>query len=379
MTTKSSLGIYVHIPYCERKCLYCDFLSFPGYPRREEYLEALKREIRLAGEKYAEGRYADSIFIGGGTPSILSPEEAEGILCETAESFDIREDAEITMEVNPASLSLEKARGYLEAGVNRLSIGVQSFDEGVLKTLGRLHDSAEAAAAFYAAREAGFRNINLDLMFAVPGQSHEAWMSSLREAAYELKPEHISFYSLQIEEGTPFYGMFLRGELKETGEAEDRRMYHDAIKLLGNSAYEHYEISNAAKRGFECRHNLKYWSMEEYLGLGLGASSFLGGMRLTNSPELGEYIEKTGKNILPLHSCHINSSYDMSSEYIFTGLRKRKGIDLSEFQAEYGEQLTNRDKVKYYVNTGQLVLKDGFLSLSEEAIDISNGILADII
>lgn len=317
----------------------------------------------------------DTIFIGGGTPTIIEPHHIKTILDGLRENFNIAADAEITIESNPKTLTAKKLGIYREAGINRLSIGVQSFDAGMLETLGRKHTAEDAAASVKLARQQGFDNINLDLMFAIPGHSMKLWEETLAEAI-DLGPEHISFYSLQIEEGTPFFEMFKAGEIEQVPDDLDRQMYHRAIAMLKGAGYCHYEISNAAKAGFECRHNLKYWSMEDYLGIGSNASSFMGGVRFAEAPSL-EY--------------HVNTIEDSMSEFVFTGLRKTGGIDLGEFEQQFGqcfwdvyskETLGEIDynELRAFVNEGFLIEETignrDTLRLSEEGMDISNRIMS---
>ena len=376
------MGIYVHIPFCVRKCPYCGFFSRPPGDRGEigAYVSRIIREIKAAASEYGvlpDGsgpRRADSIFIGGGTPSLLEPEQVSDILSALRAGFGITPDAEISMEANPGTLGQDGARlsGFLAAGINRLSIGVQSFDDRVLRTLGRIHNAEEAERTFRAAREAGFDNINIDLMFGIPGQTAGQWDRTLRKAA-ELDPEHFSFYSLQLEEGTPFFEAFETGRLTELPDEEDRAMYHHAIALLKRAGYHHYEISNAAKPGFECRHNLKYWTLAEYLGIGDTAASYIDGTRFTMMD--GEKTE-----------VHVNSAFDDMSEYMFTGLRLTRGILYSDFRRRFGmspeEAFADRwAELDEFFGSGALerrVTNDGersALLITEKGIDISNRIM----
>ena len=265
------LGIYIHIPFCVRKCKYCDFLSFDSLKEdvKGRYVNALFSEIKMQGKRF-QGYEADTIFIGGGTPTVVQAEYIAEIVECVKENFHLAEAAEITIEANPGTVTPEMLEIYRKSGVNRLSIGVQSLDDKVLSALGRIHTAEEFRNTYFAARHAGFNNINIDLMIAVPLQTEEIWEKTLKEAI-RLKPEHISFYSLQREEGTEFYRMYKEGRLTLADDDTDRRMYHTAVKMLKEAGYHHYEISNAAKPGFESRHNMKYWQFDEYIGLGLGA------------------------------------------------------------------------------------------------------------
>ena len=266
--TSNKMGLYLHVPFCRKKCRYCDFLSFECNDDSllTEYSSALIREIQL---RYREWPYrvVDSIYIGGGTPSIMPAEDMVRILSEVREHFLLDNDCEITIEANPATLTEEKLEAYLNAGINRISIGVQSFDNAILSLLGRIHDKNDAFKAIRMAKKAGFDNINIDLMFGIPGQTMKKWRDTVRQCLF-LEPEHISLYSLQLEEGTPLYKMVHTQKLlTELSPETDRTMYHDALQMMESAGYEQYEISNAARPGFESRHNLKYWSYQEYLGL----------------------------------------------------------------------------------------------------------------
>ncbi len=364
------LGIYIHIPFCLAKCRYCGFYSRGGTDLKEQevYIKSLLDDIAEYGRVYGrKGRnYAvDTVFIGGGTPSILPPGAIKTVMESLRQAFDIEQDSEITIESNPKTLTAEKLREYRSTRINRLSMGLQSFDAGCLKMLGRVHTAEDFMENFKLARACGFDNINVDLMFAIPGHREEVWEDTLRRAV-ALSPEHISFYSLQIEEGTPFYDMFVSGEIDQIPDETDRRMYHRAVQLLTAAGYEHYEISNAAKAGRQCRHNLKYWSMEDYLGIGSAASSFVDGVRFSEAP---------------LMEFHINTKEDDMSEFVFTGLRKTCGISLSEFSRRFGSDFwtvygDRKKELAPYFAAGQLIEEDGMLRLSEEGIDISNGIMA---
>ena len=285
-TDKNCSSIYIHTPFCIKKCRYCDFLSHRGSEEEyKKYFEHLEKEIK----RYAENEY-NTTYFGGGTPSAVNPEYIERVI----KKLKISDNAEVTIEVNPGSVNTEKLKKYAEIGINRLSIGCQSFEDELLKVTGRIHSGDEAKKCFYDAREAEFKNINIDLMFALPGQSMEMLKNSL-ETAIKLNPEHISIYSLIWEEGTELYNMKKRGEIFQKEEEEEAEMYEYIIEFLNSKGYEHYEISNFAKKGFESRHNMKCWRNEEYAGAGLGASGYLNGIRYKNFDEFEKYyngIEK---------------------------------------------------------------------------------------
>jgi oxygen-independent coproporphyrinogen-3 oxidase len=417
------LGIYIHIPFCERKCDYCGFLSFSGCDDevKNEYMEALGNELKyrlelvgassLKGEAENDGYEIDTVFIGGGTPSVANL--GTGTKFAFSEIWGqvlmplLTKDCEITIEANPGTLTREKLENYRKMGINRLSMGVQSFDDEMLKKLGRIHNVKQVYENFELARECGFENINLDLMFALPGQTLENWEKSLNEAI-KLNTEHISFYSLQLEENTPFFKAFQEGKLRLASDELDRSMYHRAVKLLKEAGYKHYEISNAAAPSNDalhnyriCKHNYKYWSMDEYIGVGLGASSFYGGARFMNIADLREYINlwSEPQNVPVAEGLadgeamkkgtaewHDNKLHDFASEFVFTGLRKTAGIDLAEFEARYGvgffEYFEGQEPyVRFCISQGLMAeSEDGrYLRLTEKGIDTSNSIMVEFV
>jgi oxygen-independent coproporphyrinogen-3 oxidase len=382
MTTNKNPGIYVHIPFCVRKCNYCAFLSGASDEAlRERYVKALCEEIRIRARLMSDHAHGvfDTIFFGGGTPSLLTSAQVARIIDELKMNFDIDSEAEVTLESNPKALSMESLKGYRDAGVNRLSMGVQSMDDDILRRLGRIHTARDVIRDVQNAREAGFDNINLDLMFAVPGSSLETTLIDI-EAVSRLEPEHISFYSLQLEEGTAFFKEFEMGKLTEVTDEIDRAMYHAGTKLLKEKGYEHYEISNFAKRGYEARHNLKYWEMAPYLGLGLGASSFIDNSRAMNVCSLDKYFELTGKGVAPFAEVHENSEHDNVAEAVFTGLRKVEGIRYEDVLGSYEEFWEYYSDVfeeaREYEREGKLVICEDGMRLTDEGIDISNSIMA---
>jgi len=311
------LGMYLHIPFCLKKCFYCDFYSVPGCDEKlqRRYVDALKKEIAFFGEKVGKTRFVDTIFIGGGTPSILPAEWIAEILREVRMNFTISYDAEISMECNPATLTKEKLEVYKDAGLNRLSIGAQSFDDEILKGMGRVHSREEIIKSFELAREAGFNNINLDVMFGVPGHDMKKWEDTVK-TLLTLNPEHISLYSLELAEDTPFYDMLVSGKLVETAPEMDRQMYHFLLNEMKKAGYIHYEISNGAKPGYECRHNLKYWNLDEYLGLGPSAHSYVGGWRFAQPADLQQFINEAGCGAVEYYEK--NELKDDMTDFMFT-------------------------------------------------------------
>lgn len=377
MTTPNKAGIYIHIPFCVKKCNYCAFLSGPAGPEvRQEYVNHLIKEIRLRSREVPE---ADTIYFGGGTPSLLTPEQIGRILEEVRSAFRISEDAEVTLEANPGTLTAESLAGYRAAGINRLSMGVQSMDDRRLRYLGRIHTAEEVRRDVKMAREAGFRNINLDLIFAIPGTDVSDAMEDL-EAIAALESEHISFYSLQLEEGTSFFRDFEAGKLREVPDETDREMYHRGIQALREKGYRHYEISNFAQPGCESRHNSKYWNMAEYVGLGLGASSYTGHRRMVNETDLKAYSETLDRGKLAFVEVHENSEADDISEAVFTGLRREEGVryrDVLGSEATFWEYFREAlPEARAYEAGGFLEMDDEGLRLTERGIDISNGIMA---
>ena len=383
-SSKRKHGIYIHIPFCVRKCNYCAFLSAPSDAEGiEKYVNALIDEINGCKVNFTS---VDSIYFGGGTPSLLSIKQIEKILNSLYENFSIDVDAEITLEANPGTLGpdnetvLSRLSSYRKLGINRLSMGVQSMNDEVLKYLGRIHNAEEVRRDFRLARKAGFNNINLDLILSVPFTENPMELEIKdAEELIKLAPEHISCYSLQIEEGTPFGKMYEDGTLCEIPDELDREIYHKVCEILKAHGYDRYEISNFAKSGFESRHNSKYWDMSDYLGLGLGASGFVNGIRYKNTDDMQEYL--SGNYIAEEYK---NTEHDNISEAVFTGLRRKSGI-------EYDKIFTNSDDARadfwnYYksarteaesfIKTGHLIIDEKGIRLTETGIDISNKIMA---
>ena len=361
------LGIYIHIPFCLSKCKYCGFYSHGGSSEEEhkEYIEGLLEDIREYGKTYGDRYIVDTVFIGGGTPTIINPVYIKEVMDVLKESFTLSCDAEISIESNPKTVTEEKLNMYKQAGINRLSIGLQTFNDELLQRLGRVHTADDFLESFRLARKCGYDNINVDLMFAIPGHTMEIWEDTLNRII-SLEPEHISFYSLQIEEGTPFYDMYRRGEFDQVPDDVDREMYHKAIKRFREAGYHHYEISNCAKPGHECRHNLKYWEMDDYLGIGSNASSFMEGIRFAEAP---------------LMEFHENTFEDDVSEFVFTGLRKTEGIRLDLFKEKYGKSFEEVfgdrfSELDEFFSSGKLIKEGNILRLSEEGIDVSNRIMS---
>lgn len=409
------LELYIHIPFCVRKCNYCDFLSFPaGKEVVERYVRALEEEIRRTGEavygqngRPGETMYSQNgrpeeavygragggktevrpgsapkistVFVGGGTPSVLEPEQIRSLFSCLRESFLLEADAEISMEANPGTLNREKLSVCREAGINRLSLGLQSADDGLLQTLGRIHTWEQFLYNYQDARQAGFRNINIDLMSSLPGQSLENYVKTL-ETVTALEPEHISSYSLILEEGTPFFASEeIRRQLPD--ENTDREMYEKTKEILHEKGYERYEISNYAKPGFACRHNLGYWDEVPYLGLGLGASSYYKNARFSNETDIRTYMENPFVPFLGRNDYECCNEKSRMEDYMIFGLRKMAGVSLSRFEKEFGtaaEEIYG-GVIGRYVGMGLLVLEGDRLRLTDAGIDVSNRIFEDFL
>lgn len=371
----ASMEIYIHIPFCAKKCEYCDFLSGPaGGKEQRAYVQALLKEIRAAEE--GQGRSVSSIFIGGGTPSLLKEDLLGSILNEIYKKFNLEPGAEISIEVNPGTVSSKKLEAYRRMGINRLSIGLQSTDDRELKTLGRLHNYAQFLETYQAAGNAGFDNINIDLMSALPDQTYEGWVANLRRTA-ELSPAHISAYSLIIEEGTPF----AMRELNLPDEETEYRMYEDTAAILEEYGYEQYEISNYAKKGRRCRHNVGYWTRCDYLGLGLGAASLWGKKRFSNTADMEEYLRNSAfpERIRLMEP--VLSREDEMAEFMFLGLRMTEGVSEAAFRQGFGVEMREiyGEVLKKYTGMELLEEKDGRIFLTRKGIHVSNSVMSDFL
>ncbi|HLI06117.1 MAG TPA: radical SAM family heme chaperone HemW [Ktedonobacteraceae bacterium] len=337
-----TVSLYLHIPFCHTRCYYCDFNTYAGIlPLREPYVRALVSEIGLMGQVVqlpgGEPRRSRTVFFGGGTPSLLSVEQITRILAACRSAFAVDEDAEITLEANPGTLSLEQLRGLRAAGINRLSLGGQSFDAALLKTLGRIHSPAEIIQAVESARTACFTSINVDFMFGLPGQTMRHWQETL-EQAVALRPEHLSLYSLIIEEGTPFHSWTQEGRITPGDDDLCADMYEYADELLLKHGYMNYEISNWALPGHASRHNLTYWQNLPYLGMGAGAYSFFGGHRFSDVRDPQEYVRMLKAGRLPVDetaSETVGREQEMV-ETAFLALRTAPGLHLPTFEQRFG-------------------------------------------
>lgn len=335
MQNKEELSLYIHIPFCVRKCGYCDFLSAPADEKaRDRYVQALLMEIeRYQGTETAD-RKIKTLYIGGGTPSILSVDQLDCIMQKIKYTFNFCDDIEASMEMNPGTASKEKCRALYQMGINRLSIGLQSTNDMELKTLGRIHSYEDFINTYTWCREAGFQNINVDLMAALPYQIVESYTTGLRKII-RLAPEHISAYSLILEEGTPFYQKYNSGCYPLPDEEQERLMYRETEQILAQAGYERYEISNYAKKGYACRHNLVYWQGGDYLGLGLGSSSYMDGVRFHNTTDFNTYVNQ-GAYVEDREELSMQAKME---EFMFLGLRVMAGVSGTEFEKRFGKTM----------------------------------------
>ncbi|ASY52303.1 radical SAM family heme chaperone HemW [Clostridium perfringens] len=373
------ISLYIHIPFCAQKCLYCDFPSFARKDHlRKAYIEALNKEIISLREKH-NNLEINTIFIGGGTPSVLEADELECLLKEVAK-LNMAKDIEYSMECNPGNLTEEKLEVMKKYGVNRISMGLQAKQDNLLKGLGRIHNYKTFKENFLLAKKVGFNNINVDLMFGLPNQRLNEWEETLREII-SLEPAHISAYSLIIEEGTAFYNLYENDKLKLPTEEEERKMYHLAKKILEENGFNQYEISNYAKEGKECRHNLAYWNMDNWIGVGSAAASYINGKRIKNISSVEKYINSINEKREAVEEIINNSKNDNMEEFMFMGLRKINGIDENEFKNRFSMNINDvyGEILNKYIDEGLLIRESGRIFLSEKGIEISNIIMADFL
>ncbi len=373
------ISLYIHIPFCAQKCLYCDFPSFARKDHlRKAYIEALNKEIISLREKH-NNLEINTIFIGGGTPSVLEADELECLLKEVAK-LNMAKDIEYSMECNPGNLTEEKLEVMKKYGVNRISMGLQAKQDNLLKGLGRIHNYKTFKENFLLAKKVGFNNINVDLMFGLPNQRLNEWEETLREII-SLEPAHISAYSLIIEEGTAFYNLYENDKLKLPTEEEERKMYHLAKKILEENGFNQYEISNYAKEGKECRHNLAYWNMDNWIGVGSAAASYINGKRIKNISSVEKYINSINEKREAVEEIINNSKNDNMEEFMFMGLRKINGIDENEFKNRFSMNINDvyGEILNKYIDEGLLIRESERIFLSEKGIEISNIIMADFL
>ncbi len=372
------LGIYVHIPFCVHKCLYCDFYSMPADDSvKSAYAESVITQIGAESEKYRDNYHVVSIFLGGGTPSTMDTVLIRRIIRAIRDGFLVDEDCEISIECNPATVDAGILREYRATGINRISLGLQSANDEELRAIGRIHDFKDFMKTYEAVMLAGFNNVNVDIMSSLPMQTAASYRKTLRTVC-ALRPSHISAYSLILEENTPLYDMYNRGQIKLCDEDEDRRLYYLTGEELSRAGYERYEISNYARDNKRCRHNVNYWRRTDYLGIGVGASSLIKNTRYDIEKDIRHYIEN------PL-GCYVNSNElsisEQMSEFMFLGLRMTKGVREDDFRRNFGRHMYNvyGDVIDRYSASGHLVFENGNLRLTPKGVDVSNYIFSDFI
>ncbi len=367
-------GIYVHIPYCLRKCQYCDFVSCSDFSTQEAYFAALKQEIACYEKELSSCQF-DSLFFGGGTPSAVP----HRFIIEALELLKpyLSDGAEITLEANPATLTEEKLSAYSEAGINRLSIGLQSAQECELHLLGRLHTVEDFKKNFRMAREAGFTNINVDIMFGIPEQTVKSFSDTL-DTVIAMAPEHLSAYSLILEKGTPLYQ---QTDLVYPHEAEEREMYRLLKERLLSAGFEQYEISNFAKPGYGCRHNIKYWKMEPFLGFGTAAHSFWNGTRYSNTTDTLAYIEKLNNRQKPVEQVQEETETDLLQDAVITAFRMTEGVDVAALNEQFSIDFASQYQtvLEKYLQSGHLKKTKKGYAFTDSGVEISNYILSDFL
>lgn len=371
-------SLYIHIPFCERKCYYCDFISFPRNEKNIElYINNVIKELSLYKDKLTDYTI-DTIFIGGGTPSCIDAKYIKEIMDYIYSNYNTKEIREITIEANPGTLESEKVRVYKEIGINRVSLGLQSLNVHILETIGRIHDSEDFLESLRVLRTEGFNNINVDLMFGLPHQTYEDLNITLNKVM-DLGVEHISLYGLIIEEGTLINSWYKKGMLQIPDEDLERYMYHNSILMLEEKGYEQYEISNFSKPGYECKHNLIYWRVQPYLGVGLSSHSNIFGKRFWNSSNLKEYNEPLNINILPIVGEEVIERDMEIAEYCILGLRLKDGIKRMDFKNRFGIKIEEIYKatIDKHSKNGLIYVDENRISLTTTGLDLSNIVEVD--
>lgn len=367
------LGIYIHIPFCKSKCSYCDFISFANKEKKvEKYIECLKKEIK---NKEVDNCIVDTIYIGGGTPSFIESKYIKEILELVKSRFKIKEEAEITIEVNPGTVNEEKLKDYKETGINRISIGLQSTNNKILKQIGRIHTYEEFLNTYNLVRKVGFRNINVDLMLALPNQTLEELEESI-EKVIKLNPEHISIYSLILEDGTKMEELVNNKKIQLPSDELERKMYWNIKNKLEQNGYTHYEISNFSKKGFESKHNMNCWKQKEYLGFGLAAHSYINNERFCNTNNIEEYIKNIENNNIKsnIEICEIQNEEEKKKEYMLLGLRKLEGVNIGEFKNKFVDNpiYLYRKELEKLVNEDLIEIDLNNIKLTNKGLDLAN-------
>lgn len=385
---REAVGVYIHFPFCVKKCSYCDFLSGPAdRGTKKAYSDALCREIYSFGREYgmqelfSEGEKipVDTIFLGGGTPSVMDPADLTRVMETVRKVFDILPEAEISMEMNPGTFR-EELLAFVKKSMGRVSLGLQSADDSELSRLGRIHTYSEFERCYAALRDAGISNINVDLMSAIPGQTLVSWEKSLTRIL-GMEPEHISCYSLIIEEGTPFFELLEKGRLDLPNEDEEREMYYLTERLMNAHGYHRYEISNYARPGYECRHNVRYWRRSPYIGFGIGAASLLDETRWSNTCDLQRYLSGSGSLSDIREEIHHLSVREQMEEFMFLGLRMMEGVSAADFGEKFGCELDSvyGGVCEKLISEGLLVREGDRYKLTSRGIDVSNAVLAEFL
>jgi oxygen-independent coproporphyrinogen-3 oxidase len=375
-------GIYIHIPFCERKCIYCDFYSVENLNLIDRFTESLLKEIEIFSIEtdFFNDSIFDTIYFGGGTPSLLEPAQIEKILNKLSQSFKISSNPEITLETNPGTVDKRKLLEFKNLGVNRISFGVQSFFDDDLKFLGRIHTGEDAFKCVNDSFEVGFENVSIDLIFGLPGQTVEKWLENLKFAV-SLNVPHISAYNLIVERGTPLHELFSLGKVEIPEDEIQAQLYERTIDFLENAGYVHYEVSNYAFEGFECRHNLKYWQYENYIGFGPSAHSFWINKRWWNFANLNKYINALDLGKIPVANFEILDEEKMIEEFIYLGLRS-KGINVARFKGKFGFEFVDgdiKDEIEELERAGYITIEDDFIKLTPKGFLLCDEIVLRLI
>jgi oxygen-independent coproporphyrinogen-3 oxidase len=375
-------GIYIHIPFCERKCIYCDFYSVENLNLIDRFTESLLKEIEIFSIEadFFNDSIFDTIYFGGGTPSLLEPAQIEKILNKLSQSFKISSNPEITLETNPGTVDKRKLLEFKNLGVNRISFGVQSFFDDDLKFLGRIHTGEDAFKCVNDSFEVGFENVSIDLIFGLPGQTVEKWLENLKFAV-SLNVPHISAYNLIVERGTPLHELFSLGKVEIPEDEIQAQLYERTIDFLENAGYVHYEVSNYAFEGFECRHNLKYWQYENYIGFGPSAHSFWINKRWWNFANLNKYINALDLGKIPVANFEILDEEKMIEEFIYLGLRS-KGINVARFKEKFGFEFVDgdiKDEIEELERAGYITIEDDFIKLTPKGFLLCDEIVLRLI
>ncbi len=375
-----SLALYIHIPFCKSKCYYCDFNSYPNIDYlMEEYVDALIGEFQLYKEKIKNIKIS-TIFIGGGTPTYLSDKMLYKIMESIYKTFELEDNAEISIEANPDTINYKKLTALKKLAINRLSIGLQTWDDHLLKKIGRRHTVNEFLTAYKQARKVGFDNINIDLIYALPGQTREGWIETLNKTI-KLEAEHISSYGLILEEGTKMHNDYINNKINLIDDEQDRQMYHYAVNTLIKKGYDHYEISNFAKKGFECKHNLIYWQANQYIGIGAGSHSYIGELRYSNLSSPIAYIDRIKKLKFATSEENFINKEDKMSIYIFMNLRLIKGLNIKKFNKIFKLNFNEifSEKIDKLIKKGLLVQEADNYRLTPLGLDLSNQVFLEFI